>query len=214
MTQWLTYTKKSYMYHCAAVATTTWYKREGFSDLQEYGMVMTKCNVWKKQRWIYCSPLLVLLVLLYVSPAFYSNCNYIDAYMPSILQALFGIPGSINVGQSLDSMVRQILRHTYLAIQITLYWNSKLRRRLECFPSESRAPSQRGVIDTLGLMRLMLRSISSNPKRLCLVVYPEGKRSVEWQKAPLIGTIDWMRPAEYGSIYLLASARASSSTSS
>ena len=154
---------------------------------------MTKCNVWKKQRWIYCSPLLVLLVLLYVSPAFYSNCNYIDAYMPSILQALFGIPGSINVGQSLDSMVRQILRHTYLAIQITLYWNSKLRRRLECFPSESRAPSQRGVIDTLGLMRLMLRSISSNPKRLCLVVYPEGKRSVEWQKAPLIGTIDWMR---------------------
>ena len=32
---------------------------------------------------------------------------------------------------------------------------------------------------------------------LCLVVYPEGERSVEWQKAPLIGTIDWMRPAEY-----------------
>ena len=32
---------------------------------------------------------------------------------------------------------------------------------------------------------------------LCLVVYPEGERSVDWQKAPLIGTIDWMRPAEY-----------------
>ena len=46
----------------------------------------------------------------------YSNCNYIDAYMPSILQALFGIPGSINVGQSLDSMVRRILRHTHIYV--------------------------------------------------------------------------------------------------